>query len=66
MAWFEDDDTDSFDRTLSQRRPSDTGSFGDKRSYLITQIYSLSSQLCLDSFSRPQIIMFFQIRGGET
>ncbi|HEX3109342.1 MAG TPA: AI-2E family transporter, partial [Thermoanaerobaculia bacterium] len=32
MAWFEDDDTDSFDRTLSQRRLSDTGSFGDKRS----------------------------------
>src|ERR1051326_2478161 len=31
MAWFEDDDTDSFDRTLSQRRLSDTGSFGDKR-----------------------------------
>src|SRR5690349_8093003 len=31
MAWFEDDDTDSFDRTLSQRRPGDTGSFGDKR-----------------------------------
>src|SRR6478752_5010236 len=32
MAWFEDDDTDSFDRTLSQRRLSDTGSFGEKRS----------------------------------
>lgn len=32
MAWFEDDDTDSFDRTLSQKRLSDTGSFGDKRS----------------------------------
>ncbi|HEY2090866.1 MAG TPA: AI-2E family transporter [Thermoanaerobaculia bacterium] len=32
MAWFEDDDTDQFDRTLSQRRLNDTGSFGDKRS----------------------------------
>jgi predicted PurR-regulated permease PerM len=32
MAWFEDDDTDQFDRTLSQRRLSDTGSFGEKRS----------------------------------
>src|ERR1051326_6519893 len=31
MAWFEDDDTDQFDRTLSQRRLTDTGSFGDKR-----------------------------------
>jgi predicted PurR-regulated permease PerM len=32
MAWFEDDDTDQFDRTLSQRRLNDTGSFGEKRS----------------------------------
>ncbi|HEY2323170.1 MAG TPA: AI-2E family transporter [Thermoanaerobaculia bacterium] len=32
MGWFEDDDTDAFERTLSQRRLSDTGSFGDKRS----------------------------------
>src|SRR5437764_1527230 len=32
MAWFEDDDSGQFDRTLSQRRLNDTGSSGDKRS----------------------------------
>jgi predicted PurR-regulated permease PerM/methylmalonyl-CoA mutase cobalamin-binding subunit len=32
LGWLEDDDnTDRFDRTLSQRRLNDTGSFGDKR-----------------------------------
>ena len=28
MAWHEDDDTDQFEKTISQRRLSDTGSFG--------------------------------------